>query len=378
VSLLGGWQQEFLGTDPDVVFYPDSNVNYWTYRLNRSRVGNDVGIKIQGAYPQVRYMGINVYDDVYDDESLSPVGSLVDVSVDPDPGSVNPFLQEEWPDYYPANYYTVYVVPEGTVVPGATNVIEYGADLQAISIFLRYYLPGIDARGGFPLPTLSAFDTQTGEPVDLPRIGRKPLDARVLLQAYLQQIAVDYAAGIIEPWFSLNAGNRLLAYRTSGAGLYPNNDNLYLTIPITKAPDEVAVLRFKPPSFPRRNGEIGQTDVRYWSISLGDRETFNHWTLFDDEAKVDDDGFVRIVIGPPTPEVMAKAGPHNFIPWEIGEQGVLLYRNLLTRAGFAGGISRVPELGDGGIKRLFAADLYIGEYAPSGALLSVSEFLDSE
>jgi hypothetical protein len=374
LALPGGWQQEFLGSEPGVVFFPDRNVNYWTYRLNRTRAGNHVGIRIQGAYPQARYLGINIYDN----STLSPVASMVDVAIAADPGSVNPFLQEEWHDHHPAGYYTVDVVPEGTVVPGAANVIEYPDDLEAVSIFLRYYLAGPDPRGGFPLPTLSAFDTRTGEPLDFPQPAGKPLEARTRLEAFLQRLAVDYAADLVAPWFDLNLRERLLAYRPSAAGLFGNRDNLYLTIPVTKKPDEVAVLRFRPPSFPRRNGEIGEADVRYWSLSLGDRDTFNYWTLSDAEARVADDGYVYVVTGPPVPELLEKAGKYNVIPWELGDQGVLVYRNLLTREGFRGAISRVPELGDGRFTRSFSAGLYIGEYAPDGVLMPLEEFLAAE
>ena len=88
-ALEGGWEKEYLGTDPDVRFYPDANANYWTYELTRRGGRERLGLRIDGVFPDARYMSLSVYDNA----DLSAVASLADFQVRADDGSSNPFAE---------------------------------------------------------------------------------------------------------------------------------------------------------------------------------------------------------------------------------------------------------------------------------------------
>ena len=298
-ELEGNWDNEFVGENPDVKFYPDAYANYWRFALNRTDEYQNVGIKVTGSYPDARYMSFNVYND----KNLSPIASITDVDITPDAGSVNPFVTESNAD----NSYTIYVVPEGTNNVSGDNVVYFDDSLNRISVFLRYYLPEQNTKGGVTLPTIEAFDLTTGETVELPKKYSKfvdsPSDMRLTVGNYLMK-------GIINPLFLLNRNGELSAYHSSGNGMFPNKDNDYLVMPINKQDDEVAVVRFKAPELSTKTNE---GDVRYYSVGQGDDQSHNLLTLSDEDLKVASDGYVYVVISEEEVDVNTEL-EYNYMP----------------------------------------------------------------
>lgn len=369
-ALEGGWEKAYLGTDPAVRFFPDANANYWTYELPRRGAKRQLGLRIDGVFPDARYMSFSVYDN----SDRSAVASLADFQVRADPGSANPFAGG-CAECGQGRAYTVLVLPEGAGAPaGATNVLRYGDGIDEIAVFLRYYLPRGGPEGGVPLPRIRAFDLRTGEGADLPHPRARLIKSAPLRGMIRDQVVDIYAERVLAPVLDLNPGDALHAYRVSSAGLYANADNDYLVVPLERMAGQVAVIRFRPPSYPATTAEIGRTDVRYWSVSIGDTETYNHYTLADREARVAPDGFVYVVLGRPSDAARLPAGPYNVIPWDGEERGLLIYRNLLTRTKFAGSMDRVPEYAQGEDRVSHQAQLYLGAYAPQGRLVSPDTF----
>src|SRR5438128_10168171 len=66
------------------VLFPDSSAQYWSTRY---AAVPGTRIRIDGIYPYARYSSWNVYDPV-----LRPFAKMSDFQLQPDPGSVDPFL----------------------------------------------------------------------------------------------------------------------------------------------------------------------------------------------------------------------------------------------------------------------------------------------
>lgn len=369
-ALEGGWEKEYLGTDPAVRFFPDANANYWTYELPRRGGKRHLGLRIDGVFPDARYMSLSLYDN----GDLSAVASLADFQIRPEPGSANPFAAG-CTDCPQGRDYRVYVLPRGREAPpGARNLLRYDEGIGEIALFLRYYLPRGGPQGGVPLPVIRAFDLRSGEQAPLPHPRARLIKAAPLRGMLRDQVVDLYARRVLAPVLGLNPGEELHAYRVSSEGLYANADNDYLVLPLTRAPGEVAVIRFRPPGRPRSDAEIGETEVRYWSVSLGDAATYNHRTLPDSAARIGPDGYVYLVVGDAADAGRLPVGAYNFLPWEAGRRGVLIYRNLLTRPGLERAIDRVPEYVEGDDRLSHRAGHYLGEYAPRGRLVPLESF----
>jgi len=365
----GGWQDVYLGTDPRVPFFPDGNANYWAYHLERGWRGSNIGLRIEGRFPKVHYMSFTVYDD----KTFSSVAHLTDFQIRPGGAGINPFAPPPGAQR-PVGGYRILIIPRGSPHAAEANVIEYDPALRAVSVFLRYYSPRGSATGGVPLPQITAFDLTTGRIVQprVPRIVR--IQHGRIREELLSRFLDKYVARKLNPLFSVASPDRALsAFRADSQGLYANADNKYLVVPIVKRSDQVAVLRFKPPTEAGRHGR--GADVRYWSISLGDDKSHNIETLADEQVKLDADGYATIVLAEPSPQVVQKARAFNFIPWRLGNRGVLIYRNLITRRDFAGDFDRIPEFSETAAWSQLTGRRFIGAYAPGGRLMSVDEFL---
>ena len=261
----GRWYGEFLGSNPEVPMFPDANANYWTFHLNTERFPNH-GVRIRGKGPKVRYYSFNVYDDT----EFSPVASLSDKLITVNDGR-----------------YEVEVRP-ASESGSSKDLITFDRNLTRVSIFLRYYLPEGGSYGGADLPEIEVFELDTGRVVSR-RSDRAP---RYPKRLFGLGVTERFLENQVEKYFVLNQSTELNSFHLKGSGLYPNKDNEYLAIPVTPG-HGVAVIRFKPPRV-----EGANPDVRYWSISLGDDRSLNHWTFSDQDLKTADDGFVYLLVSP--------------------------------------------------------------------------------
>ena len=163
--------------DPSVgVRFPSQLDIHAAYTLYFFRVPSEtpnLAIKFNGEFPFAAYMGYAVYD--------SATGylreAMVDHTIEPDPGSKNPFIVGNEVNT-PNRSYTVVLRPNGSNPednPQFSNQIELpiptGEPIrQGFDIWLRTYGPNEDKdrRGGVALPSITAFDWETGESLDCP------------------------------------------------------------------------------------------------------------------------------------------------------------------------------------------------------------------
>lgn len=321
------WGAVYDGRDASVPFFPDQSARYWRYAFERPAA--DAVLRIQGTLVGARYQAM----DLYNDETRTSIGALNDTGLD---GSHTVLLTER------------------DDIDGL--VIAPPEDAEILSIFVRLYVPDQPDLAG-PLPVVDQLDSETGESLPPP----EPLPAAEvpagLISLLLASMTIEQRA------------DRVDFYNQSSESLYAAADNQYLTAQITREPDEVVLIRFRPPTW----GGDGQ--VRYWSLSQGDRESLTHHTLADRDATLSDDGWLELVIADDTQALRAAASAHHFVPWSPPEDElVLIYRNLLAAHDFAGNQSQVPLYDASQASSGQEATLFLGDHAPKGIRCSAAAF----
>lgn len=357
----GDWEP-FIGTDLTTPAIPDYNANYFAFAFIRSDEAKYVGLRLKGQFGYARYMSFNIYRAHH-----SPsYGALTDAQMLPAPGSVNPFLPGTDPDARNRSY-VVAVQPAGYPKDPQENTFEFDpTQMPTLVVMIRYYVPQGSATANVPLPAIEAYDVRTGQSVPLPE------------QYLLGGRSMALFAWIMRPIFTTIVDSKIRFYHSEGAGLFPNADNRYLIGAVTRRRGEVVVLRVKPPTFPKDPSEYGATQVRYWSLNETNRNTSTPLGLRDDQFKVASDGFVYVAIGDKGIRRQARQRGYNFMPWRIrGQTGAVIYRNMVTDPSYAGSIDKVPILDLSDSRNIYAqnATRFIGDYAPSGAVISLRRFL---
>ena len=361
-----------IGSDKTVPLLPDSNVNYILYSFTRNK-GDKMGIRIKGQFGYARYMSFNVYDN----NTLSTMTSMVDLNIVPDAGNENPFQPSVSSSVTNRNY-TVNICPGKIDSSSFPNLLQYDDNLEKIGIILRYYIPQQNNYANVSLPTIEAFDVSTGKTVAAPVPSNTSFQQQ-FEQKYQKITILLNVAGILE------APKDVYFYKFSGAFLYPNKDNNYLFSPITFNKNQVVMVRFKAPSFSLNNTQNGLTDVRYFSICLCDAKTYTYSTTTDLRFKIASDGFINIVIGDEDAALRAKAAGLNYVvlPSELKNnvKGLILFRNLLTNPSFLYSMNLVPDLSTSvnlvnllNLKNL-QAQTYMSNYAPIGKKMTQAQYL---
>jgi len=392
------WEPPYVGSDPTVLYLPDAKAVYWRYGWER-KPGDTGGVVISGTFPDARYFSYNVYDDT----TKSSLGSFADQELTPADGGSNPFKGGE----NTQSNYTIHVVPEGTKVD-AENVLYFPDSLTKVSVFLRHYVPNGDIYGGVPMPEIANFDASTGEQsaaatsTAIPKLSRAEVKRylipmmknlvnkfednprEVLSQIHHRdknetlKINELVARQVCSKAFDrFHEGELIQSFRLATAGTYPNKDNLYLVLPVVRETDEVLLVSFKAPSYPKSPAEYPDAPLRYFSLSQGDDISYGFGTVIDKDMTVHEDGNIYFLIGDEEAALKEKAQQlgANFMPWKAKEKMLLIYRHMLPKDDYEHGINQVaifshekPEQGQEG-------SAFIGDYSPIGKLISKQDAL---
>ncbi len=372
----------FIGRDTTVGILPDTYANYYTYALVRT--SKNTAFKVSGEFPDTRYMSFNVYS-LHDNTSQ---GSLVDYQITPDNGLPNRFLADE-SQVQTGERFTTYIVPERYQELELDNKLVFKDDVRFLLMVIRLYDFNVDDFGGVEYPTVQALSFESdGEqqfeaPVSLPR----PLDLRAIVQrvslpgmvARLGELYETEAKAPLEQSLMSNEYQSIPFHAVDDSGYIANHDNRYLMAAVTQRSEEVYVISFKSPSYTTGPENINQTDVRYWSFNLGNSATYNFNGLKDEDALIDQDGFVTIVLAAKDEAIerQAKALGYNFMEWNMpSKEGLILFRHMLANPNFEAQIDSVPPF-DKELEDFAAVEAYkfMGDYAPRGIRLSKAEFL---
>lgn len=358
---------ENIGSRTDLPFLPEGNVNYYMYSFKRNTT-DKIGLRITADFPFARYMSYNIYDN----RDRSSITSIIDKEIVADIGSINPFRSSEIASN---RKYTIYILPDIPEAASYPNSLKFNSKIPNLCTMLRLYVPETDKYGGVGLPNIEAFDLTTGKTVDLP----KPLNIDF-------NTFKDQAQGfesVIGLTFLLQKGNNIDFFRFSGAKLYQNFDNQYVFAPVTLGGDQVALLKVKAPQYAKDLSQINDAEMRYFSFCIGDAATYNYATLGDFQCKIASDGYIYLVIAREDAAIQAKAEGLNFITWHpaLKNEGLIIYRNLLTRADYPYNMKLVPDLVENLDKVLdtdfLKASIYLGDNVPQGKKMTKAEFLEN-
>jgi hypothetical protein len=152
--------------------------------------------------------------------------------------------------------------------------------------------------------------------------------------------------------------------------------------PVRLDTNEVIMFRFIPPAYAYNLSQIPNADVRYYSLGVGDSKTYNYITKEDDELKIASDGYINVVVAREDNDIIAKSSGLNFIKWapEIGNIGLIIYRNLLTKPNYEYSLLKVPDIKEN-TNQVFSTNLYakthLGDHAPSGVTMTKQQFLQN-
>jgi len=115
--------------------YPDEGALYWGARF---RIPTGATLRLEGSFPHARYMSVNAYGKVLGVDHAA-VDALDDTAIQPNPGSINPYLPGA--DRYAANRSYTLTMTDG-VASDEPNVIDAPATNEAAQeLIYRVYLP---------------------------------------------------------------------------------------------------------------------------------------------------------------------------------------------------------------------------------------------
>lgn len=374
--------EAYIGKDTAVGILPDAYANYFTYTLVRTN--KNLGFRVKGSFPSTRYMSFNVYS-LHDNTTQ---GSLVDYQIATDSGDPNPFIGNA-DSVKVGKDYTVHIVPERYSEKKLQNKLVFEDDVRFLLMVIRLYDYNIDDFGGVEYPTVEAFTLDKKEtiaeikPARLPRaLNLRSIVRRVSLPKMVKRLSTVFETENTIP-LDISPSNRtrytIPFHAIDDNGFIENNDNRYLLAAITKKEEEVYVFRFKAPSYTTGPENINKTDVRYWSFNLGNKASYNFNAIKDEDALIDEMGYVNIVLAHKDPVLEKRAADlgFNFLEWNMPwQEGFILFRHMLAHSNFEAQIDNIPVINENTTDfKSKEAQNYIGDYAPQGVRMSKETFL---
>ena len=377
----GVWES-YIGRDTTVGILPDKFANYFTYTL--ARTNKNTGFRIKGSFPDARYFSFNVYG--LGDNTTQ--GSLVDYQIQTDSGKPNPFLADK-DSVEVGDNFTVHIIPAKYKNQKLPNLLAFRDNVKLLTIVIRLYDYNIDDFGGVEFPTVEAFalneekDITELKPVRLPKgLNLRWIVRKRSLPGMVKRLSFIYQTENTVPLDAPRSKRKYFSlpfHAIDTRGYIENNDNRYLLAAITKAKDEVYHFRFKSPSFTTGWENIKHSQVRYWSFNLGNSASYNFNALKDEDARLDQDGFVNIVLASKDPEIEKRTEElgYNFLEWNMPwEKALILFRHMLAHPDFEAQIDDVPPIQEemSSFSQIEAQN-FMGDFAPQGIRMPKEDFL---
>lgn len=301
---------------------------------------------------------------------LQTASNLKDDEIQPDRGSINPYVVGADRNA-PNRSYTVRVVdgrapagggPANTLYNNSADGSKYG-----IALAYRIYLPdaGTGAFGGVPAPSIT---TVTSDGTRLPyptcpdlmpdlmpltelvaglglNLPYPPLGLLAPKKPHFMRyvnVAQTYGTDVTENQYTSSTLTPAIAALTGKlpGGLGENVDNKYVYGYLSREWGRVLLLRGKMPTTPttvRGDARVPPTrEMRYWSMCTANRTTQTYGCVHDESVKVDRQGYFTIAISTTAdrPANATDACGISWLPWGIDPKGIAYMRNMLPRADF--------------------------------------------
>ncbi|MCU0279201.1 MAG: hypothetical protein MUF33_07635 [Candidatus Nanopelagicales bacterium] len=402
-------------SDPDTnLAYPDEGALYWGARF---RLPAGATLQLQGEYPHARYMSLNAYGRVAGTDHAA-VDALEDVRIQPDAGSINPYVVGA-ERYAPNRSYTV-TMTDGRA-SDEPNVIDAPPTNEgaAQELIYRVYLPDAAADRSpqsLPRPVLTLaggqvlrdqalcdaindpqkyfqFQTMPGPVytglVNLPGAdpARNPSFSPLRWEKFFNQPLALSIYRLDTPQRKLRRADLALG---EVGGYYDNRNVKYAVGPINADFGKVLVLRGKLPTTPATGPKVRRMaggQMRYWSVCQNGSpvETNAIDCLSDADLKpvLTKSRRYTIVVSRRADRpknARTKCGV-AWLDWgnkrdSLGRQtGTLLLRNLASDPGFARSLQNVG-LDDVDVTRRVnvSQQKVMGPYQPRGTYTSKKAF----
>ncbi|MCY4428159.1 MAG: hypothetical protein OXC05_14195 [Halieaceae bacterium] len=257
-------------------------------------------VVFRGDYPRARYFAYHP-----NDKSTNNLKTLVDIDIEPDPGSVNPWRQPL--QYADQTRYTVrYVFSAEPENPQAnTRYVgrsQTGGYNPLVMNLLRLYASDLGNSansGGVKLPSVTVYDAEGNERDFFPECDPYPHGPEtdwVETTIFPVMPLPDHRATNPVTWDSYSNFNLPV-------DILANADVQYFNTVLSQRYGELYVVRARGLSTPNtRRGEFASAagkDVRFWTVC-----NYNFWAgragtcLLDTEVPLDRHGYYTLVVAP--------------------------------------------------------------------------------
>lgn len=329
-------------------YYVEERCVYWGAGLRRPTHPSRSYV-VRGEYPRARFFSFQSYH--YE----APVDILCDFQIDPDEGSINPFREGQT---YPADgtsvSYEIRLVEvasrDAIPVTGPANTLYVMAGPETLYILI-YRVYWNEMSDHVPVPEGY---TRT----EWQRQGQKPV-AQIIVRTAENADSQNHAPHILPEGVGSSMKKepqsvaRFLESQhrsrhqepsaedcfwtiSSSHSMHANTAVIYLQAELDDSLGEIAVSRFKAPTFPNTDEGEGidphAQQTRYWSVCTHIPGTTTTIACISDyRFVVDDDGFVTVVFSAAENK---PANAKNWLPYAWDEArkrygAVVYYRHLL-------------------------------------------------
>ena len=342
-----------LHADPDLlnIAYPDESAQYW---MGEIALAPGTTATITGRYPKARYFSFNAY------EGSMPVDAIADYRIHPTTG-INPFVagaSRATAGTAKAGTYSIKVVGGARPAPTAraANTLYAGQGLNreplpATVILYRVYLGSPNSQGGVALPTIDyASPASAGASIPACQQLQPATGGALNRQVQTQSAPYNSSAttvtrptwGVSQSSATAKSAGPLAVY--SASPFFPNIDNVYLSLEVTRNTGDVVAIRLFPPTVPDDSSPtMGSAQLRYWSLCTNDFPTTRYVACLPDKAaKRGPGGYVTIVVSDPAHKPTNLRPTDNWLPAGPYPDIFLLYRNMLPANSFSHAVQDVP------------------------------------
>ncbi|MFP6656487.1 MAG: hypothetical protein VCB25_12755 [Myxococcota bacterium] len=292
-------------------------------------------VVFRGQYPHSRYFAFHPSD--FDTNTLA---TLVDVDLDPDPGSTNPFreaISDDASRDYTAQL--VFTSKPADPEPNTTYVGEKRNGEPNPAVFNIYRTTDSELgalppnNAGVPLPSVTIYDADGNETLHFESIDPYPPGSVPPVETtQFASLPIPDHRGLVWPEKFDIKSNWGLPY-----DLLASDDILYLVSPYTNRLGEVFVTRAKALTTPQTPAEpvySPDKDIRGFTVT-----TYNFWSgicnsaVVDRDVARDADGWITLVVSTEAdrPSNATTDNGVTWLDWGPYLDGQLTFRFLLRR-----------------------------------------------